>query len=212
SYPYRDDALDVWGAIKLWANDYLSIFYKGDAQVAADPALQNWLLDLTSKTGGCINGLGEEKNGQLGIYTLDYLVDVVTMVIFTASAQHATVNFPQLTTMSYAPAMPLATYAPPPQSTAGTPSQSMLSTLPPLEQALVQQLLGQGLGGVYFTRLGDYNRHQQGNYFSDTDVQGALAVFRDNLDAVEARIGARNLKRPYYEHLLPSRIPQSINI
>lgn len=212
SYPYRDDALDVWAAIKQWANAYLSIFYKGDAQVAADKALQSWVLDLTSDTGGCISGLGEDQGGQLGIYTLDYLVDVVTMVIFTASAQHATVNFPQLTTMSYAPAMPLATYAPPPQSAAGTPSQSMLSTLPPLEQALVQQLLGQGLGGVYFTRLGDYNRHQQGNYFSNTDVQGALEVFRDNLDAVETRIGARNLKRPYYEHLLPSRIPQSINI
>lgn len=212
NYPYRDDALDVWGAIKQWANDYLTIFYKSDDEVAQDENLQNWLTDLTSKTGGRINGLGEKKNGKLGLYTVDYLVDVITMVIFTASAQHATVNFPQLSTMSYSPAMPLATYAPPPTSSTGTASQSMLDTLPPLDQAAVQLLLGQGLGGVYFTRLGDYNRHQQGNYFSDTKVQGALAVFRDNLDAVETRIGARNLNRSCYEQLSPSRIPQSINI
>ncbi len=213
SYPYRDDALDVWNAIKCWAKDYVDIYYLDDKQVADDSALQAWLIDLTSEDGGRINGLGEEDSeGNLGIYTKSYLIDVLTMVIFTSSAQHAAVNFPQLSVMSYTPSMPLATYAPAPTSTTGTESQGLLATLPPLDQALQQQLITHGLGGVYFTRLGDYNRHQRGNYFSNTKVQGALETFRDNLDAVESIIGERNLHRPMYQSLLPSRIPQSINI
>jgi arachidonate 15-lipoxygenase len=134
------------------------------------------------------------------------------MVIFTSSAQHAAVNFPQRTVMSYSPAMPLAVYAPPPTSVDGNQPNDLLDTLPPLEQALVQLLLGQGLGGVYFTRLGDYNRHQRGEYFKNQQAQQAMAVFRNNLDQVERRIAKRNLNRSNYDQLLPSRIPQSINI
>lgn len=214
AYPYRDDALDVWAAIKSWVADYVSIYYADDAAVAADQAIQNWVLDLTSMQGGRIKGLGKRQDGQgqLGIYSKDYLTDVLTMVIFTASAQHAAVNFPQKSVMSYTPAMPLAAYASAPTSTDGSHDASLLTTLPPLEQALVQQALGQGLGGVYFTRLGDYNRHQRGNYFTDPKVQQALDVFRDNLDKVEETIGARNLNRASYQSLLPSQIPQSINI
>ncbi|GAA3919563.1 lipoxygenase family protein [Litoribacillus peritrichatus] len=213
SYPYRDDAMDVWNAIKSWAEDYVDIYYVDDKQVADDEALQAWLIDLTSEDGGRINGLGEkDSDGTLGIYTKSYLVDVLTMVIFTSSAQHAAVNFPQLSVMSYTPSMPLAAYAPAPTSTEGTESQDLLATLPPLEQALQQLLITHGLGGVYFTRLGDYNRHQRGNYFSNTKVQAALETFRDRLDAVENQIGERNLNRPMYQSLLPSRIPQSINI
>jgi arachidonate 15-lipoxygenase len=77
---------------------------------------------------------------------------------------------------------------------------------------LTQQLTLQLLGGVYFTRLGDYNRHQCSNYFTNPQAQAALRVFRDNLDTVERRIGVRNLSHADYSPLLPSRIPQSINI
>lgn len=212
SYPYRDDALDVWQTISQWCSDYVDIYYTNDEAVSADKQLQNWVKEATSPSGGTIKGLGQNQNGQLGIYTKQYLVKVLTMVIFTASAQHAAVNFPQSTIMSFTPAMPLAAYAPPPVSNQNQPSQSLLQTLPPLNQSLLQQAVGQGLGGVYFTRLGDYNRHQQGHYFSSTRVQSALEVFRTNLEKVESRIGQRNLRRSTYQPLLPSRIPQSINI
>src|SRR5262249_58664645 len=44
------------------------------------------------------------------IETLDELGSILTLAIFTASAQHAAVNFPQLPIMSFAPAFPLAAY------------------------------------------------------------------------------------------------------
>lgn len=211
-YPYRDDALSLWAAIGTWVRDYLAVYYTTDGCVAEDDQLQAWVADLTSREGGGISGLGQLRAGHRGIYTREYLAEVLTMVVFTASAQHAAVNFPQRSVMSYTPALPLANYAPPPSSVEGTDSQGILATLPPLQQSLVQQLVGQGLGGVYFTRLGDYDRHQHGHYFRDTRVHGALESFRDRLDEVEREIGVRNLSRSNYATLLPSKIPQSINI
>lgn len=229
AYPYRDDALSVWNATSNWVKEYISIYYKSDLEVAADISIQGWLNDLISSDGGCINGLGQTLTGskidisklntsqwnmhKLGIYDRDYLREVLTMVIFTASTQHAAVNFPQQSVMSYTPAMPLACYQEPPLApTDSISTDDMLSTLPPLQQAFQQLVIGQLLGGVYFTRLGDYDRHQRGHYFVDASAQKAAADFRVALSKVETEIGQRNLKRAHYNTLLPSRIPQSINI
>jgi len=229
AYPYRDDALSVWNATSNWVKEYLSIYYKSDLEVAADSSIQGWLRDLISSDGGCINGLGQTLTeskidisklntgqwdmDQLGIYDRDYLREVLTMVIFTASTQHAAVNFPQQSVMSYTPAMPLACYQEPPLAPTDLIStDDMLSTLPPLQQAFQQLVIGQLLGGVYFTRLGDYDRHQRSHYFTDASAQKAAADFQIALNKVETEIGERNLIRVHYNTLLPSRIPQSINI
>lgn len=214
-YPYRDDATLLWKAIETWVGDYLHIYYKTDADVVGDWELQSWFRDLVSSKGGCVNGLGElGEGGERGLFTIAYLTRVLTMVIFTSSVQHATVNFPQLYVMSYAPAMPLATYAPPPtRLDPDLPPEAVLDHLPPLEMANYQLLLGHLLGNVYFTRLGQYDRHQRSSpWFKDPRVNAPLEQFQRNLVEIEAAIAKRNLQRPLYETLLPSRIPQSINI
>ncbi|NVB38527.1 lipoxygenase [Pseudenhygromyxa sp. WMMC2535] len=213
-YPYRDDALLSWSAIESWVRDYLAIYYNDDAAVTEDSELQAWYRDLVSPEGGCVGGLGElGPDDTLGLFTFDYLARVLTMVIFTGSVQHASVNFPQKQIMSYTPAMPLAAYAPAPTQTSGPASdQTTLAELPPLQMGMLQVLIGQLLGGVYFTRLGDYDRHQSGQWFTDARVGPLLEDFQAELVAVEREIGRRNLSRPCYEFLLPSRIPQSINI
>ena len=73
------------------------------------------------------------QDGQ--VQTQDYLADAVTLIIFTASAQHAAVNYPQSFIMSYAPAMPLTGYAPAPSSARGATLADYLSLLPSLDQA-----------------------------------------------------------------------------
>ena len=213
-YPYRDDALLLWETIESWVRDYLAIYYNDDDAVSGDRELQAWYQDVVSPEGGCVKGLGEMgPNGQKGVFTYAYLTQVVTMLIFTGSVQHATVNFPQKEIMSYTPAMPLAMYAPPPTQVSGAVAPSTtIADLPPLEMSFVQLVVGQLLGGVYFTRLGDYDRHEKAPWFTDPRVQPALLSFQAKLRAAERTIGTRNLVRPCYEFLLPSRIPQSINI
>lgn len=214
NYPYRDDALLLWSAIEHWVGDYLAVYYNDNTAIVSDMELQAWYRDLVSKEGGCIHGLGESgPNGEWGLFTFNYLVKVVTMVIFTGSVQHATVNFPQHEIMSYTPAMPLATYAPAPTQVSGSISpKTALAEMPPLEMGFVQLVVGQLLGGVYFSRLGEYDRHQTKPYFQDPRVKPLLEAFQTNLREVERTIGTRNIERPCYEFLLPSRIPQSINI
>ncbi len=202
--PYREDALLVWQAIETWVTDYLSLYYPTDASVQNDAALQAWAQELQAADGGRVSDFGE--NGLLR--TQSYLIQAITLIIFTASAQHAAVNFPQGDLMVYTPGMPLAGYQPAPTSIARSHTD-YLDQLPPLHQALNQLELTYLLGQVYHTQLGQYDP----NWFTDDRVQAPLHRFQANLLDIEATIEERNRHRPYpYRYLQPSNIPQSINI
>lgn len=208
-FPWRDDGALLWEDVESWVREYLAIYYPTDDLISGDPELQGWVAELQSPAGGGVKGIGE---GGV-VATFPALVRLVTQTIFMASVQHAAVNFPQRTVMSFTPALPLAAYAPPPTSTDVPDGDGpVLAALPPLQDAEVQLLVGSLLGGVYFTRLGDYDRFQGTPTFQDPRVATPLANLQRRLRETEQMIGARNLSRPSYETLLPSAIPQSINI
>ena len=208
-YPYRDDALLLWDAIYEWVSGYLKIYYKSDLDVQGDTELQAWGADVIGFKGGRANGFGYEGTGS--ITTLSYLIEATTLIIFTASAQHAAVNFPQKDIMSYAPAMPLAGYAPA-SSVKEASEQGFLNLLPPLPQARGQLNLGSLLGSVYYTQLGEYTK----GHFDNEDVKQLLNEFQAKLKEIEKEIKQRNEGASYlpyaYEYLLPPNIPQSINV
>ncbi len=208
NYPYRDDALQIWDAIHEWVSSYLQIAYAGGSEVAKDEELANWVADLTSHDGGRIGNFGQDGK----ITSLNDLATVLTMIIFTASAQHAAVNFPQKDLMGYAPAYPLGCYSPGYESN-GTPHDTF-DLLPPLKQAQDQIDVLYLLGSVYFTKLGEYsNRLFEGNAQKKLEIKDALQVFNNRLAEIEASIIERNKdKNQSYEFLRPSKIPQSINI
>ena len=210
-YPYRDDALLIWGAIHQWVEDYLALYYLDDEAVVQDEELQNWLAELISDQGGKVVNIGETSpdDPTPRIRTRAYLEDAIALIIFTASAQHAAVNFPQATYMTYAPNMPLAAYEPAPTSAKGASSKDYLALLPPLEQAESQMNMTYPLGSLYYTRLGDYGQH----YFIDSRVGKPLEKFQYRLREIEIEIDERNACRPTaYSFLHPANIPQSINI
>jgi arachidonate 15-lipoxygenase len=204
-YPYRDDALLVWDAIHAWVKAYLSIYYLDDSDIMNDTELQSWAEELISNNGGRVVDFGE--NGQ--IRTRSYLIDAATMIIFTASAQHASLNFPQSDIIGYTPGSPTSGYAPAPTQTIGATAADFLAMLPPVGQAKKQLQMGYLLGSVYYSSLGNYER----GYFSDERVSQPLRDFQDQLRSIESEIETRNESRVQsYEYLLPSKIPQSINI
>jgi len=201
-YPYRDDGQRIWEAIHQWVNDYLHLYYRSDESVLIDKQLQNWAGELFSK-GHC--NIGENADGS--IKTLDYLVQAVSTIIFTASAQHAAVNFPQSGLMTYAPAFPLGCYFPAP--TNSQQQQDFRDILPPLERAGLQIRVLYLLGSVYYTKLGDYSSSS----FQNPPVKIALDKFKMNLNDIEAKILKEDSQRLVsYRFLLPSKIPLSINI
>ncbi len=201
-YPYRDDSLLYWHAIRPWVTQYLRIWYRSDSDLAGDFELANWFAELKAHNGGRVHGL----SGEIG--TFEYLVDVATLIIFTSSVQHAAVNFPQYDLMSYAPNMPLACYAPRPTRKKGGTEADYLKMLPPLDQAELQLALGYILGSVHYTILGEYND----GHFTDPRVNAPLAEFNKQLAKIKKTIQQRNRVRRPYKFLLPSGIPQSINI
>ncbi|MGH9969172.1 MAG: lipoxygenase family protein [Pyrinomonadaceae bacterium] len=203
-YPYRDDALLLWGTINQWVEDYVNHYYGSDAAVQGDAELQNWVAELVAPDGGRLNNIGAANR----ISKRAELIELITLICFTASAQHAAVNFPQAELMSYVPAAPPAGYSPLSAVQEGFSENDFLKFLPPLDiqKALLDILYL--LSSVYYTRLGDYGD----DYFTDPVIQNHLARFQQELIKIEEEINERNKTRTPYEFLLPSKIPQSINI
>ncbi len=208
TYPYRDDGLLIWNAIESWVRDYFSIYYHDDSSVQKDRDLQNWASTLVDWKGGRLQNFGD--NGKGAIQTRDYLVKAVSTLIFTASAQHAAVNFSQEGLMIYTPAFPFARYIPAP--TNPKDSDSFIKGLPSLSQAKHQLNMLYLLGSVNYTKIGKYSPSA---FPENPQLPDALTKFHANLQAAETIINDRN-RHPDrlipYEFLLPSRIPQSINI
>ncbi len=208
-YPYRDDALLVWNAINQWVSDYVAVYYTSDSDVTGDYELKAWATELS------VSG---KVKGFTAITTRSQLVSVVTAIIFNASAQHAAVNFPQSSIMTYAPFSAGTGDAPAPTGAAGQSQASWSQMLPTTLAAQEQILLFHILGGVYYRMLGEYldNAFPYAPVLLDPAIAGPggpLARFRSSLAAIESTITQRNLARTRpYEYLLPSRIPSSTNI
>lgn len=203
-YPYRDDSLLLWAAIHQWVSDYLAIYYRAEIGLREDAELAGWFAELVSPDGGRVVGLQYDGTPP----SFSYLTDVLTMIIFTCSVQHAAVNFPQYDLMSYVPSMPLAAYAPAPTKKKGATLADYLAMLPKRETAVLQAQLGYMLGSLRYTTLGQYgSRH-----FRDPRVQQPLEAFEKRLWTIGKTIEERNHNRRPYPFLVPSGIPQSINV
>jgi linoleate 9S-lipoxygenase len=88
AYPWREDALDLWGAIQSYVREFVQVFYKGnDSLVAEDTELQAWRLEV----------LALHPNKPFPpIDTQEKLINVMSIIIWIASAGHASVNFNQV--------------------------------------------------------------------------------------------------------------------
>lgn len=208
-YPYRDDALLVWGAIHEWARQYVGLYYAADSDVVADSELAAWAACLAGEAK--IKGFGP-------VTTRAQLAEICTMVMFTASAQHAAVNFPQKDIMAFAPAITGAGWQAAPNGQRGHDKAGWLAMMPPMALALEQLNVLELLGSVHYRPLGDYrsNAFPYPAWFQDprvTGAEGPLAWFQAALQGVEVEIAARNAERMQpYPYLQPSLIPTSINI
>lgn len=207
-YPYRDDALLVWGAIERWVRAYIGTYYASDADVVGDTELAAFCAEL--RGSGRVIGFPV-------LETVDGLVAVVTMMVFNGSAQHAAVNFPQQTDMTWVPNVTGSAWAPGPDDVSPTEA-AWFAQMPSVDLALQQLNTLWVLGGVHFRKLGDYLSAEfpYNPWFLDARVTrdgGPLEAFRNDLRAVEAQIERNNLGRTVpYTYLLPSLVPESINI
>ncbi|MGI0487621.1 lipoxygenase family protein [Pantanalinema rosaneae CENA516] len=234
-FPYRDDAKLLWQAINRYVSRYLQRYYPDDRAIHQDPYLPGWIGEL----GDPINTrpwkefaqapswLPTEMLAQFGLAPeslptyarvpgfpsskdaigVQQLIEIVTQVIFTCGPQHAAVNFSQFDYVGYPPNAPLAAYCRPDSC------PSVKDLLPPPAQDLGQIELSFALSGIRWGTLGSSELIR----FADRGDQQILAQFQAELTEIERTIHARNQQRVAntgvaYPYLLPSCIPNSINI
>ncbi|MBW4473153.1 MAG: lipoxygenase [Stenomitos rutilans HA7619-LM2] len=241
-FPYRDDALLLWEAIARYVTQFLQRYYPDDQAIRQDPYLQAWAAELGApldsrlstefpqapawlppewlqqtklvpdplptypRVPGFPPHVGSDTDSG-SLTSVQQLIDIATQVIFTCGPQHAAVNFSQFDYVGYAPNAPLALYGRP------DTAASVQQLLPAADQDLAQMELSFALSGIRWGTLGSSELMQ----FVEAGDRQILAQFQADLATIEAKINARNQQRlaesgVEYPYLLPSRIPNSINI
>lgn len=217
NYYYRDDALLIWDAIKEYVGDVLKTYYKTSDDMINDEELQAWKNELIDPKSGDIQGLlPPEKSAQLTgkLNNLDDLIDIVTNIIFTASAQHSAVNFGQYDYIGWVPNMQFASYKPFFDLLESNSEEriNLVERMPNRRQTIKQILLVSVLSiPAKYTSKTLLNLK---NPFTDEAAKQAFHKFqKERLQKIEEHISNRNASlRTPYTYLLPSRIAQSIAI
>ncbi|WP_017318478.1 lipoxygenase family protein [Mastigocladopsis repens] len=199
-YPFRDDGMLVWDAVKKFVTEYIQLYYKTPQDLSEDYELQNWARELAAQDGGRVKGMPEK------IETIEQLIDIVTVVVFTCAPLHSALNFSQYEYMAFVPNMPYAAYHPVPE-TKGVDMQTIMKMLPPFKHAADQVMWSDILTSFHYDKLGHYDEE-----FADPIAQEILVQFQQNLHEVERQIEIKNQSRPIpYNYLKPSEIINSIN-
>ena len=102
-YPYANDGLFLWDAIKSWVTEYVNIYYKsGSRSVESDEELQKWWDEIKNV------GHGDKKDEPWwpNLKTNEDLIEIVTTIVWITSGHHAAVNFGQYTYAGYFPNRP----------------------------------------------------------------------------------------------------------
>uniref|UniRef100_W5MSR6 Arachidonate 5-lipoxygenase a n=1 Tax=Lepisosteus oculatus TaxID=7918 RepID=W5MSR6_LEPOC len=204
---YRDDGMRVWEVVKRFVTDVVNIYYDSDESVQNDEEIQAFVKDVS------VFGMQDTENSGFPktIKTLEKLIEYLTVVIFTASAQHAAVNFGQYDWCSWIPNSPPTMRRPPPTEKGVTTIEFIIESLPDRGRSCWH------LGAVWALSQFQENELFLGMYpdehFIEKPVKQAMARFRKNLDEVASIIKERNKnkKLPYY-YFSPDRVPNSVAV
>ena len=129
-YYYADDGIQIWKAMKKYAGEIIDQFYKTDGEVKGDKELQSWAGDIhTNGFPGYFRGKGGHDFPKK-ILSKEQLATFCTLIMFTGSAQHASINFGQYDMYGFAPNSPTTLRKPPPTKKGEADYTTLLQTLP----------------------------------------------------------------------------------
>ena len=101
-YPFANDGLDLWDALKQWVTEYVNHYYTDPSLVESDEELQAWWTEIRTV------GHADKKDEPWWpvLKTPQDLIEIVTTIAWVASGQHAAVNFGQYLYGGYFPNRP----------------------------------------------------------------------------------------------------------
>ena len=149
-YYYRDDGIKVWNAVKKFVKGMVDEFYSTDEDVKSDTEIQNWSEDVHTNAfpGSLEVDETQYDNGfPKQLTTKNELTEYCTLIIFTGSAQHASINFGQYDMYAFVPNAPATLRQPPPSKKGAAGYSDLLKALPDKKdtanQIAVSNLLSQ---------------------------------------------------------------------
>ena len=139
-YYYRDDNLKIWNAMETYTRGIVDLFYSSDNEILEDKEIQEWANDIHTHgfpAYGGVLGHGFPKT----ITSKQELVKYCTLIMFTGSGQHSSINFGQFDEYSFAPNAPFSMRQPPPTEKGKVTVQQVLDSLPDENSIIVDLLL-----------------------------------------------------------------------
>lgn len=202
-YPFRDDALAIWSALRCFVEGYVRLYYASDADVIGDAELAAFVREVGAERGGRLPAMV----AGFAPKTVADVVDLISRVLFRATAYHATINNSNYDWAACVPSMPTAGYAALPDR-ARASEADLPRMLPPSEIGWETITATYQVANLHIDWLGKYDP----DHFVDGRVAALVQAFQGELASAEAQVGVRNAERPMpYLFLLPSRITASIN-
>ncbi|KAL9458837.1 hypothetical protein AB3S75_007672 [Citrus x aurantiifolia] len=195
-YPFANDGLDLWDAIKQWVTDYVNHYYPDKSLVESDEELQAWWTEIRTV------GHGDKKDEPWWpvLKTPQDLIEIITTIVWVTSGHHAAVNFGQYTYGGYFPNRPttarcnIATEDPSDEQWKfflENPENALLNTYPSQIQATkVMAILD-----VLSTHSPDeeyLGKEIEPAWREDPVINAAFEKFRGKLMELEGIIDARN--------------------
>ncbi|KAI4324281.1 hypothetical protein L6164_023833 [Bauhinia variegata] len=220
-YPYANDGLLLWDAIKQWVTDYVNHYYADPNQVESDKELQAWWEEIRTV------GHGDKKDEPWWpvLNTKQDLVEIITTIVWITSGHHAAVNFGQYNYAGYFPNRPTIARTDMPKEDPSDPEWKLFMEKP--EVALLKCFPSQIQAIKVMSVLGILSNHSpdeeylgqtiEPSWEDDPIVKAAFEVFSGKLKELEGIIDGRNTDRKLrnrsdagvvpYELLKPSSGP-----
>ncbi|CAL8390978.1 unnamed protein product [Arctogadus glacialis] len=207
TYFFRDDGNKVWDATKSFVSDVVNIYYASDGAVQKDDEIQAFVKDVFNF------GMQGSESCEFpeSLKTQEELTEYLTVVIFTASSQHAAVNFGQYDWCSWIPNAPSTMRKPPPTEKGVADVKLIIESLPDRGRSCWH------LGAVWALSQYQENELYLGMYpdehFIEQPVKEAMKKFRKVLAGISTLIKLRNQgKRLPYYYMSPDKIPNSVAV
>ncbi|KAL5160228.1 Seed linoleate 9S-lipoxygenase [Glycine soja] len=211
-YPYAVDGLEIWDAIKTWVHEYVSLYYPTDAAVQQDTELQAWWKEAVEKGHGDL----KEKPWWPKMQTTEDLIQSCSIIVWTASALHAAVNFGQypyggliLNRPTLARRFIPAEGTPEYDEMVKNPQKAYLRTITPKFETLIDlsviEILSRHASDEIY--LGE---RETPNWTTDKKALEAFKRFGSKLTGIEGKINARNSDPSLRNRTGPVQLPYTL--
>ncbi|CAA0832500.1 Lipoxygenase 2- chloroplastic [Striga hermonthica] len=195
-YPYANDGLLIWDAIKQWVTDYVTYYYPEPNLIESDYELTLWWTEIKQK------GHGDKKDEPWWpqLKTPEDLIGIITTIIWVTSGHHAAVNFGQFDYGAYFPNRPTTARTPMPTENPSEEEKKEFFERP--EEFLLKCFPSQAQATIVMAILDVLSNHSPDEEYMGEDIEPCWAAdkvinaaferFSGRMKEIEGIIDGRN--------------------